>query len=74
MILVGCWTDDAAGAPVKALKETAEADAYATSFHQAAEIAVDAVLDALREVRTPLSPEGVITEFADCSKPTASPR
>ena len=27
MILVGCWTDDAAGAPVKALKETAEADA-----------------------------------------------
>jgi predicted PurR-regulated permease PerM len=42
IILVGCWTDDAAGAPVKALKETAEADAYATSFHEAAEIAVDA--------------------------------
>ena len=42
MILVGCWTDDAAGAPVKALKETAEADAYATSLHEAAEIAVDA--------------------------------
>jgi hypothetical protein len=42
IILVGCWTDDATGAPVKALKETAEADAYATSFHEAAEIAVDA--------------------------------
>jgi hypothetical protein len=41
-ILVGCWTDDAAAAPVKALKETAEADAYATSLHQAAEIAVNA--------------------------------
>ena len=42
MILVGYWADDAAGAPVKALKETAEADAYATSLHEAAEIAVDA--------------------------------
>jgi hypothetical protein len=42
IILVGCWTDDAAGAPVKAVKETAEADAYATSLHEAAEIAVDA--------------------------------
>jgi hypothetical protein len=42
MILVGCWTDDAASAPLKALKETAEADAYATSLHDAAEIAVSA--------------------------------
>ena len=42
IILVGCWTDDAAGAPLKALKETAEADAYATSLHEAAEIAVNA--------------------------------
>jgi hypothetical protein len=42
VILVGCWTDDVAGAPVKALKETAEADAYATSFHEAAEIVVNA--------------------------------
>ena len=42
MILVGCWTDDAAGVPLKALKETAEADAYATSLHEAAEIAVNA--------------------------------
>ena len=41
-ILVGYWADDAAGAPVKALEETAEADAYATSLHQAAEIAVNA--------------------------------
>src|SRR4029079_18144014 len=42
LILVVCWTDDAAGAPLRALKETAEADAYATSLHEAAEIAVDA--------------------------------
>jgi predicted PurR-regulated permease PerM len=42
IILVGCWTDDAEGAPVKSLKETAEADAYATSLHEAAEIAVNA--------------------------------
>jgi hypothetical protein len=42
MILVGYWADDAAGAPVKALKETAEADAYATSLHEAAEIVVGA--------------------------------
>ena len=52
MILVGCWTDDAAGAPLKALKETAEADAYATSLHEAAEIAVDAA----RRGRPPRSP------------------
>jgi hypothetical protein len=55
MILVGCWTDDAAGAPVKALKETAEADAYATSFHQAAEIAVDAARPGL-DSATPWPP------------------
>jgi hypothetical protein len=56
IILVGCWTDDAAGAPVKALKETAEADSYATSFHEAAEIAVDAARRG-HELVTPLQPE-----------------
>ena len=56
IILVGCWTDDAAGAPVKALKETVEADAYATSFHEAAEIAVDAARRG-HELVTPLQPE-----------------
>jgi hypothetical protein len=61
MILVGCWTDDAAGAPVKALKETAEADAYATSFHQAAEIAVDAARPEL-EMATPLPPVAAARE------------
>ena len=55
MILVGCWTDDAAGAPLKALKETAEADAYATSLHEAAEIAVDAARRG-HELVTPLQP------------------
>ena len=55
-ILVGCWTDDAAGAPVKALKETAEADAYATSLHEAAEIAVDAARRPGLELVTPLQP------------------
>ena len=57
MILVGCWTDDAAGAPLKALKETAEADAYATSLHEAAEIAVDAARRG-HELVTPLQPVG----------------
>jgi hypothetical protein len=61
MILVGCWTDDAAGAPVKALKETAEADAYATSLHQAAEIAVDAARPEL-EMATPLPPVAAARE------------
>jgi hypothetical protein len=56
IILVGCWTDDGAGAPVKALKETAEADAYATSLHEAAEIAVDAARRR-HELVTPLQPE-----------------
>ena len=56
IILVGCWTDDTAGAPVKALKETAEADAYATSLHEAAEIAVDAARRPGLELVTPLHP------------------
>jgi len=56
IILVGCWTDDAAGAPVKALKETAEADAYATSLHEAAEIAVNAAHRPALEVVTPFQP------------------
>jgi predicted PurR-regulated permease PerM len=60
MILVGCWTDDAAGAPVKALKETAEADAYATSFHQAAEIAVAAARP--RDSATPWPPVAAAQE------------
>ena len=54
IILVGCWTDDAAGAPVIALKKTAEADAYATSLHEAAEIAVNAARGTGLELSTPL--------------------
>ena len=42
IILVGYWTEGATGGAVKALKETSEADAYATSLHEAAEIAVNA--------------------------------
>jgi hypothetical protein len=44
MILVGYWaaTAGVAGVPVKALEETAEADAYATSLQQASEIAANA--------------------------------
>jgi hypothetical protein len=57
IILVGCWTDDAAGPPVKAVKETAEADAYATSLHEAAEFAVNAArrsdLDSETALQTP---------------------
>ena len=56
IILVGCWTDDAAGAPLKALKETAEADAYATSLHEAAEIAVEAARRPSLELEKPLQP------------------
>jgi hypothetical protein len=62
MILVGCWTDDAAGAPLKALKETAEADAYATSLHEAAEIAVDAARRPGLELVTPLHPGAAAQE------------
>ena len=54
IILVGCWTDDAAGAPLKALKETADADAYATSLHEAAEIAVNAARRTGPDLATPL--------------------
>jgi hypothetical protein len=44
----------------KALKETAEADAYATSLHEAAEIAVDAARRG-HELVTPLQPVGTIS-------------
>jgi AI-2E family transporter len=40
-ILVGYWSANAKGT-VKALEETAEADAYATSIRQAAEMVIDA--------------------------------
>ena len=53
MILVGYWADDAANAPVKALKESAEADAYATSLHEAAELAVDSARRPGLELVTP---------------------
>jgi len=56
MILVGYWADDAAGSPVKALKETTEADAYATSLHEAAEIAVDAARRPGLALVTPMQP------------------
>ena len=59
MILVGYWSDHVAGAPVKALKETAEADAYATSLHEAAEIAVDAARRPGLELVPPLHPVAV---------------
>ena len=55
MILVGYWADDAGGATVKALKATAEADAFANSLHEAAEIAVDAARRG-HELVTPLQP------------------
>ena len=60
IILVGYWTDDATGAPVKALKETAEADAYATSLHEAAESAVDAACRPGLELITPLQPGAAV--------------
>ena len=62
ILVVGCWTDDAGGAPLKALKETAEADAYATSLHEAAEIAVDAARRPGLELVTPLHPVAAAQE------------
>jgi hypothetical protein len=49
-ILVGYWAANANGA-VKALKQTAEADAYATSLKQAAEIVIDAARTSAAEKR-----------------------
>jgi predicted PurR-regulated permease PerM len=55
LILVAFWTDDAPPTLVKALKAAAEADAYANSLHEAAEIAVSA---ARRFVVEPATPQG----------------
>jgi predicted PurR-regulated permease PerM len=49
LILVAFWTDDAPPPLLKALKEAAEADAYANSLHEAAEIAVSAARRAPQE-------------------------
>ena len=68
MILVGYWADDATGAPVKALEETAEADAYATSFREAAEIAVNAARRPQLELVTPEQPGGTAPATSDVVK------
>jgi hypothetical protein len=64
-ILVGSWTDDAAGAPIRALKETAEADAYVTSFHEAAEICGNAARRTALELATPLQPSAGTHAMSD---------
>jgi predicted PurR-regulated permease PerM len=61
MILVGYWADDATGAPVKALEETAEADAHASSFHEAAQIAVNAARRPALDLVTPVQPGAAAT-------------
>jgi hypothetical protein len=54
VILVGYWAEEA-GEPIKALEKTAEADAYATSFREAAEIIVNAARRPEVELVAPLS-------------------
>jgi predicted PurR-regulated permease PerM len=73
MILVGHWAEDAAHAPIKALEETAEADAYATSFHEAGEIAVNAARRTKIELVTPLKPD-TAPPLAIPAKPRAGAR
>jgi hypothetical protein len=41
-VLVGYWADNGGGAALKALKATAEADAYATSLKEAALFCIEA--------------------------------
>jgi len=59
IILVGYWADDGAATPVKVLKETAEADAFATSLHEAAEVAVNAARGPRVSGETPVQPAKV---------------
>ena len=73
MILVGHWAEDAAHALFKALEETAEADAYATSFHEAAEIAVNAARRSKIELVTSLK-SGTALPLASPAKPEAGAR
>jgi hypothetical protein len=47
-ILVGYWAEDLAAASVKALLATAEADAYATSLHEAVAICIKAAKGELK--------------------------
>jgi predicted PurR-regulated permease PerM len=72
MILVGHWAEDAASAPIKASEETAEADAYASSFHEAGEIAVNAARRTKIELVKPL--EADTTPVMSPVKPGASAR
>jgi hypothetical protein len=73
MILVGHWAEDAAGAPIKAVEQTAEADAYATSFHEAGEIAVNAARRSKIELVTPLKPDTALP-LMNSAKPRARAR
>jgi predicted PurR-regulated permease PerM len=61
MIVVGCWDDDDAAAPLKVLEETAEADAYATSLREGAKIAVDAARRQESEQASHDDPEPEVT-------------
>ena len=74
LILVGYWAADAAGAPVKALEETAEADAYATSLQQASEIAVNAAhRPGLELVTSRLYPDAEANVMSNREKAFVSP-
>ncbi len=74
LILVGYWAADAAGAPVKALEETAEADAYATSLQQASEISVNAARrPGLELVTSRLYPEAEANVMSNRDKTFVAP-
>jgi hypothetical protein len=74
LILVGNWAADAAGAPVKALEETAEADAYATSLQQASEISVNAARrPGLELVTSRLYPDAEANVMSNRDKTSVAP-
>ena len=74
LILVGYWAADAAGASVKALEETAEADAYATSLQEASEIAVNAAhRPGLELVTSRLYPDAEANVMSNRDKAFVSP-
>jgi hypothetical protein len=73
LILVGYWAADAAGAPVKALEETAEANAYATSLQQASEISVNAARRGLELVTSRLYPDAEANVMSNRDKVFVAP-
>ncbi len=70
-VLIGFWYDEGGGAGIKALKATAEADAYVTSLKEAARFCTEAARahEAEPETEAPTPSAETVTKDAKAPAP-----